>query len=89
MYIQFLKNSFSSPSSVKNYVSGSRIWIVQHAGNPSSFDSLEVKEMLNAVSTLSTHVPMQAYPLTPNDIRSVCDYIDTNPTVPLAKNPVF
>lgn len=87
MYIQFLRNSFSSPSSVKNYVSGSKIWIVQHAGNVSSFDSLEVKEMLNAVTNLSTHVPLQAYPLAPQDVRSICHYIDDNPVVPLAIKP--
>lgn len=87
MYIQYLKNSFRSPGTVKNYLSGSRNWISHHGGNPSSYDSNEVKEMFSAISTLCNHVPTQAYPFTPQDIRTVCDFIHSTPGVPYAIKP--
>lgn len=73
MYIQFLKNSFASHVSVKNYVSGARTWIQQHNGSVHSFDTLEVKQMFAAVDSSSQHVPSPAYPLSANDIKRVCD----------------
>lgn len=82
MYLQFLKNSFASTVSIKNYLSGAKYWISHHGGNIKSFESHEVKEMLSAVSTLSNHVPTQAYPITSQDVKKICDYIDLNPSTP-------
>lgn len=81
------KNSYSSPGTVKNYFSGSKVWITHHAGNTASDEANEIKEMLVAVSTLSRHVPCQAYPLTPQDLKIVCDYIHSHPQIPLAIKP--
>lgn len=87
MYLQFLRNSFNSPSSVKNYLSGSKIWLLHHGGNTLSYHSIEVKEMVSAVVNLSDHNPQQAYPLTPQDVKVVCDFIHVNPSVPHAVKP--
>lgn len=87
MFIQFLKNSFASPVSVKNYMSGARTWIAQHKGTPHGFDSLEVKQMCAAVDATSNHVPSPTYPLKNSDVRTVCDYIDSHPGIPLAVKP--
>lgn len=84
MFIQFLKNSFASPVSVKNYMSGARTWILQHRGYIQSFESIEVKQMFAALDSTSQHVPSPAYPLSSTDIKTVCDYIDVNPFVPLS-----
>lgn len=87
MFIQFLKNSFSSSVSVKNYVSGARTWVLQHKGSTNGFDSHEVKQMFAAVDVTSHHIPSPAYPLTSNDIKLVCDYIQSCPDIPLAVKP--
>lgn len=87
MFIQFLKNSFASQITVKNYVSGARTWIVQHKGSISNFDSVEVRQMFAALDATSQHVPVPAYPLTNDDIKHVCDYIDCHSGIPLAVKP--
>lgn len=87
MYIQLLKNSFASQISVKNYVSGARTWILHHKGSVLSFEAAEIKQMLAAVDVTSQHVPCPAYPLSPSDVKLVCDNIDSHPTTPLAIKP--
>lgn len=87
MYVQFLKNSFASEVSVKNYISGARTWVLHHKGFVNSFDSIEVKQMFAAVTATSRHVPSPAYPLTAHDIKLVCDYIDSHVGIPLAVKP--
>lgn len=87
MYVQFLKNSFASQVSVKNYVSGAHTWIQLHKGSTCSFDSLEVKQMLAALDATSVHVPVPAHPLTSVDVKLICDYIDSHPEIPLAIKP--
>lgn len=87
MNIQFLKNSFASQTSVKNYLSGARTWVLQHQGSVQSFDSIEVKQMLAAIDATSVHVPSPAYPLTSDNVKHVCDYIASHPDVPLAVKP--
>lgn len=84
MFIQFLKNSFASQVSVKNYVSGARTWVLQHRGCVNGFDSIEIKQMFAAVDATSTHIPSPAYPLTVSHVKCICDYIDNCLTVPPA-----
>lgn len=60
MYIQFLVNTLSSPTSIKNYLSGARGWVLRHNGLSSNFEAIKVKEMLSAVENTLTHVPNPA-----------------------------
>lgn len=87
MFIQFLKNSFASHVSVKNYVSGARTWVAHHKGCCNSFDTPEVKQMFAAVDAVSDHVVTPAYPLSASDIKIVCDYIETQSGIPLCVKP--
>lgn len=87
MYIQFLKNSFASEVSVKNYISGARTWVLQHNGNVFAFDSIEVRQMFSALVSTSRHIPSPAFPLNPSHVKTVCDYIDSHPNIPLAVKP--
>lgn len=87
MYIQFLKNSFASEMSVKNYMSGARTWVLLHNGAVTSFDSIEVKQMFAAIDATSNHVPNPAFALTSDHIKLVCDFIEFSPQVPLAIKP--
>lgn len=87
MYVQFLANSHTSPSSLKNYVSGARHWILHHCGDPSSFSSPPVADVLKRLCSISSHIPAQAAPLSPRELRIICNYIDVNPSVPLSVKP--
>lgn len=87
MYTRFLGNSFSSPATIKNYLSGAKNWIEHHLGNTHSFAAGAVNDVLKKVSTSLNHVPTRAYPLTPSDIATICYFLDTTPSIPLAFKP--
>lgn len=76
MYTRFMANSYASPSSTKNYLSGAKYWVVTHGGDPSAFSSLEVGEMVKAVISESNHIPLQAPPVFPSDLRIICAFLD-------------
>lgn len=82
MYAQFLVNSFSSPATVKNYISGAKTWTQHHLGNISSFESPQLATLVKSFVSSSEHVPTQAAPLSPADIKNICRYIDSNPSIP-------
>ena len=42
-FVQFLVNSLSSPQTITNYISGARIWIFDHGGEPAALGSREAK----------------------------------------------
>lgn len=87
MYTRFLANSYTSPSSTKNYVSGAKYWVITHGGEASAFSALEVSESLKAITAESNHVPLQAPPLSPSDIKLICSYLDCNPSIDHAVKP--
>lgn len=84
MFTQFLANSFPSPATIKNSMSGAKTWVTLHGGDIGAFTSLEANLMSKSISTTSTHVPGPALPLTPSDIRLVCQAIDNQPGSHLA-----
>lgn len=87
MYTRYMANSYTSPSSTKNYMSGAKYWVITHGGDPSAFASIEVAEILKAITAESNHVPRQAPPLLPSDIRVICAYLDANPNFYAAIKP--
>ena len=76
IYIQHLANCMSAPATHRNYISGVRSWLSTHGGDPSTFSSPEACSMLKGAARLSTHISNKAPPLTPDDIKLICDYID-------------
>lgn len=87
MYVQHLANLHTSTASIKNYLSGAKHWITAHLGDPSAFTSFPAQEVLSKVTKESTHVPVQALPLTPADIRTIVRFLDGSPNYPLAVKP--
>lgn len=87
MYTQFLANSFSSPATVRNYLSGAKTWVQHHMGNPVSFQSYETANMVKSVVTTSKHVPSQAASLSPTHIKIICSFLDSQPSFPRAVKP--
>lgn len=83
MYVKFLGNSFTSPASIKNYIAGAKGWIAHHLGDNSAFMSPEVIGVFKTVSKDLNHSPSPAPPLLPVHVKTVCEFIDLNPAVPL------
>lgn len=79
MYYQFLANTFKSPATVKNHVSGAKAWVQLHRGNIEHFAAQELSMMSKSILEGSPHIPDPAAPLTPEDIRNICRYIDSCP----------
>ena len=75
LYAQALANQMSSPGSCKNYMSGVKLWITAHGGDPSPFSSPEVQAVLKGAARLSTHISAQAPGITPQDVMTICNYL--------------
>lgn len=87
MFVQWLSNIHSSPSTVKNYLSGAKTWVLEHNGSISSFTSYEVAQMQKSVAKHTQHVVKRAAPLLPNHLVTISSYCDYNLSVPLAVKP--
>lgn len=87
MFSQFLANKFDSVSSVKNYVSGARTWVLEHGGNPSAFSGYEHSMMIKAILKDSNHVPKRAFPLSIEHLLKISAYLDKARNVPLCIKP--
>lgn len=87
MYIQHLANNYTSPASIRNYVSGAKHWILSHLGDPGAFTSFPAQQVMTKVTKESSHVPLQAAPLSPREVRLVIDFLDGTPNYPLAVKP--
>lgn len=87
MYIQYLKNSFPSPATVRNYLSGARTWLAEHGGSTSSFSSFEYHQLISGVVRRSLHVPRRAAPLTWDHITRIVAFLDNTPSIPLSAKP--
>lgn len=87
MYIQHLANIHTSTASIKNYLSGARHWVTAHLGDPSGFNLFPALEVLAKVTKDSAHVPLQALPLVPADLKTIVRFLDGTPNYPLAVKP--
>lgn len=89
MYAKFLANMHRAPNTVKNYLSGARHRVNFHKGSDTPFSSPEVASLIKYIVDNSKHVPSQAYPLSPADIRTIFMYIDNQPSMPPAIKPAL
>lgn len=87
MFYQFLANRMSSVSSIKNYISGARTWVIEHGGNPLAFSGYEQSMMIKAITKDSGHVVHRAFPLTLYHISVIVAYLDSARNVPLSVKP--
>ena len=72
LYVQCLANSMKNITSVKNYVSGAKTFLMGVGGCPDAFNAPLVFTVLRGVARLSTHVPAPAPPLSRADLLAVC-----------------
>lgn len=87
MYVQYLANSLSAPSAIKNYFSGAKLWVQEHLGVITSFTAYQAGMMIKSVVKASSHVPRRAFPLTLSHIYRICDYVDLAPSAPKSIKP--
>lgn len=87
MYAQYLANKFDSVSSVKNYMSGARTWVLEHGGNTSAFLGYENSMMLKAINKDSNHVVNRAFPLALSHVHRIVSYLDKARNAPLCVKP--
>lgn len=87
MYVQWLANNLSAPSSIKNYLSGAKSWVLEHQGSIVSFLSSELGQMVKSITKHSTHIVHRAAPLFPRHLSIICSYCDYHLMVPLAVKP--
>lgn len=87
MYLQFLVNSHSAPTTVKNYLSGARSWMAEHGGDISPFSSFGYLQLYSGISKRSSHVPKRAEPLTWTHIKMILDFLDSSPSIPRGAKP--
>lgn len=87
MFYQYLANKLTSVSSVKNYISGARTWVLEHGGNPHAFAGYEQSMMIKALTKDSKHVVKRAFPLNLTHIYVIVSYLDSARNAPLCIKP--
>lgn len=87
MFSQYLANKFHSISSVKNYLSGARTWVVEHGGSPLAFTTYEQSMMVKALTKDSSHVVKRAFPLLLQHLHKIVSYLDKSRNVPPCIKP--
>lgn len=87
MFYQYLANKLKSISSVQNYISGARAWVLEHGGDILAFSGHEHSTMIKALAKDSTHKVKRAFPLTLTHISAIVAYLDSARNVPLCVKP--
>lgn len=72
MYIQLLKNSRRTPGTIKNYLSGAKLYLMERGFPGSSFVHPMVLTFMKGADRLSTHVLTQAVPVPTSFIVKAC-----------------
>ena len=76
IFIQHLASIMKSPATVRNYTSGAHHFVISLQGADGAFNARLVKDMLNGVVKISTHVPSPAPPITPAMMMALARYFD-------------
>lgn len=89
MYSRFLANSYTSKSTIRNYLSGAKSWVYLHMGDICAFSAYERNTLVKSYVSSSQHVPAKAALLSTSDIRLICAFIDANPLFPCLSSQPF
>lgn len=77
MYCEFLARSFSSPKTIRNYISGVRLMHKYVHASADSIHSFELELMLRALDVNLRHVPNQRLPISESLLSKLCTLCDT------------
>lgn len=75
MFVQYLANSFKAPGTLKNYLSGAKLWVSQRGGDISAFLNPQVLEVVKGNENLSTHVPSPALPIKIHELFIITNFL--------------
>lgn len=87
MYAQLLANRHAAPTSIKNYLSGAKTWVLEHGGCIDAFMSHQLGQLVKGFTKNSSHIPSRAAPLNVEHIKIICDFLDYSVNAPLAAKP--
>ena len=73
MFTQYLANSHLNVRSVKNYLSGAKLYVRNAAGDSSPFDSPLLVNLIKGIARLSLHIPTSAPTLSIGEVRRCAD----------------
>ena len=73
MFTQHLANSHLNVRSVKNYLSGAKLFIRNSGGDISLFDSPLLANLIKGIARLSAHIPSSAPTLSAAEVRRCAD----------------
>ena len=77
LFIQLLANSYKSPQTVANTLSGAKNYVLEAGGNTQAFTNRLIRNLLNGVKKGSTHKVTQAPALSITFIRKMYDTLVT------------
>lgn len=63
LYVQLLVNSNKTVGTIKNYLSGAKLYILEHGGSPAAFSHHMLINFIKGISRRTSHVPRQAVAL--------------------------
>lgn len=89
MFAQHLALKHAAPGSLKNSISGARLWIQEHNGYLEAFNSIQLSRLVKSFVKKSTHVPRRAARLLPHHIKRLCSIADSSSSFPLAFKPAI
>jgi len=75
-YVTHLGASYTSHTTVLNYMCGAKHWVLTKGGLVDPFNHHQVTMTKAGVLKSSTHVPRRAPPMTPQQLKKVCRYFD-------------
>jgi hypothetical protein len=74
-YVQYLTRTFSSPLSIKNYMSTVNLLHLMNNRQPPA-KTFAVTNMIRAIQLTMRHMPSQKLPITPEILNQLCDLCD-------------
>ena len=75
LYIQFLANTHKNITSIKNYLSGAKTFVVAAGGQPWAFSTPFIPNLYKGLLRMSTHTPMPAPAIPIHTIKVMCDIL--------------
>ena len=75
LYAQFLNNSFTSVQTVRNYLSGAKVFLRDRNFNVEVFSHPTLKKLVKGFQRLSDLIPKQAPALLAKSIKQIVDVL--------------
>lgn len=72
LYIQLLVNSHKTIGTIKNYLSGAKLFVAERGGDISAFSNHMIANFLKGIARKDTHVPRQAVPIPTSIMLRAC-----------------